>query len=41
MDVELLKFIYTCLFKIYLYIYKIKLGRDLFNLNVGGDLLKI
>ena len=40
MDVEVLNFIYTYLFKIYLYIYKIKLG-DLFNLNVGGDLLKI
>ena len=29
------------LFKIYLYIYKIKLGGDLFNLNVSGDLFKI
>ena len=29
------------LLAIYLYIYKIKLGGDLFNLNVGVDLFKI
>ena len=41
MDVEVLKFIYTYLFKIHLYIYEIKLCGDLSNLNVGGDLFKI
>ena len=51
MDVEVLKFIYTSIYLnqfIYTYlkfidryIYKIKLGDDLFNLNVGGDLIKI
>ena len=41
MDVEVLKLINTYLFRIYSYIYEIKLGGDLFNLNVGDDLLKI
>ena len=45
---EFFHFIFIChggvsgdLFKIYLYIYKIKLGDDLFNFNVGRDLFKI
>ena len=38
MDVEVSVAIY---FEIYLYIYEIKLGGDLFNLNVGGGLFKI